>query len=182
MAVSAETYERLALEDPDSKWELWNGCLRKKPSMTSPHFFYSFELAYQLRLHIDPANHQIRCDQSQVKNPAGYFIPDVCVVPVSHLGEGWKTATDLEVLRDPLPFVAEVWSRTTGEFDRTEKLREYQARSDLEIWLMHPYEQWVLAYTRQADGAYRETRHEGGTVPLAFLPGVTVNLDALFGA
>jgi hypothetical protein len=34
MAVSQQTYERVALEDPDGRWELHGGRLREKPGMT----------------------------------------------------------------------------------------------------------------------------------------------------
>ncbi len=37
MPVSEATYQRVALEDPESKWELHCGQLRRKPSMTMPH-------------------------------------------------------------------------------------------------------------------------------------------------
>jgi hypothetical protein len=33
--INGETYERLALAEPDRKWELRDGHLREKPAMTS---------------------------------------------------------------------------------------------------------------------------------------------------
>ena len=35
--ISGETYERLALAEPDRKWELRDGVLREKPGMTAAH-------------------------------------------------------------------------------------------------------------------------------------------------
>ena len=35
--ISEEAYERLALAEPDRKWELRDGVLREKPGMTAAH-------------------------------------------------------------------------------------------------------------------------------------------------
>jgi hypothetical protein len=35
--ISNEAYERLALAEPDVKWELWDGVRREKPAMTDAH-------------------------------------------------------------------------------------------------------------------------------------------------
>jgi Uma2 family endonuclease len=86
----------------------------------------------------------------------------------------------LETYAAPLPLVVEVWSPSTGEYDLETKLREYQLRSDLEIWRLHPYERTLTAWRRQPDGSYSESRHEAGTVQPIALPGVTIDLDALF--
>ena len=85
----------------------------------------------------------------------------------------------LEVYDQPLPFVAEVWSRSTGDYDIAVKLAVYQQRGDLEIWYMHPYERTLTARRRQSDGSYSEDRYTGGVVPVLSLPGVTIDLDAL---
>jgi hypothetical protein len=37
MPISEATYERIALEDPESNWELVCGRLRRKPEMTQEH-------------------------------------------------------------------------------------------------------------------------------------------------
>ncbi len=37
MPVSAATYERLALEDPEGHWELVHGRPRRKPDMATEH-------------------------------------------------------------------------------------------------------------------------------------------------
>ena len=60
------------------------------------------------------------------------------------------------------------------------KLREYQRRGDLEIWRIHPYEHTLTAWRRQPDGSYAESLHTSGTVSPNALPGVTIDLDALF--
>lgn len=108
------------------------------------------------------------------------YIPDVMVVPLEALRRLFKRPFALEVYDLPLPFVAEVWSPSTGGYDVGEKLAEYQRRGDAEIWRVHPFERTVTAWQRQPDGGYREIVHRGGTVELIALPGVIIDLDALF--
>jgi Uma2 family endonuclease len=77
--------------------------------------------------------------------------------------------------------VVEVWSPTTGNYDLETKLGEYQRRGDREIWLIHPYDRTLTTWRRQPDGSYAESHHDhGGTVQPTALPGVTIDLDALF--
>jgi Uma2 family endonuclease len=73
---------------------------------------------------------------------------------------------ELEIYDEPLPLVA--------------KLPEYRRRGDTEIWLLHPYERTLTAWRRQTDGEYIESVYHGGVVLPMALPGVTVDLDALF--
>jgi Uma2 family endonuclease len=88
----------------------------------------------------------------------------------------------LEVYAEPLPLVVEVWSPSTGDYDVDGKLPEYQQRGDLEIWRIHPYERTLTRWVRRPDGSYSESVQRGGTVAPAALPGVTIDLDALFAA
>ena len=46
MPVSEETFERVALEDPEGRWELICGKLREKPAMTTEHGYVVQELDY----------------------------------------------------------------------------------------------------------------------------------------
>ena len=48
MPVTAATYERLALEDPEGQWELHRGRLREKPGMTFAHNQATILLAAQI--------------------------------------------------------------------------------------------------------------------------------------
>lgn len=180
MAVSTRTYEQLALEEPSEKWELFEGRLRKKPPMTMEHYDIAFELAFAIRSQVDHGEYHVRCDQSRVAAGNSYVIPDVFVVPAA-LASRFRGSRDvLESYHEPLPFVAEVWSPSTGEYDVTGKLAAYQERGDAEIWLLHPFEHSLDAWRRAADGTYTATRHTGGRIDLAALPAVTLDLDALF--
>ena len=182
MAVSAATYERVALEDPDSKWEMVCGRLRRKPTMTYEHNDLAFELAHVIRSQVDPRAFRIRCDQARVRAAGSYFIPGVFVVPVTLTQALRGHPETLEVYAEPLPLVVEVWSRSTGEYDVNEKLAEYRRRGDGEIWLVHPYERTLTAWRRQTDGSYQETIWERGKLQASTLPGVTIDLEELFGA
>ncbi|HZQ34559.1 MAG TPA: Uma2 family endonuclease [Dehalococcoidia bacterium] len=183
MPITAQTYERVALEDPDGKWELVCGRLRNKPAMTLEHNGTARRLAMHLTRQIDFASYLVDQDMARLRAPSGeFYIPDVCVIPLAlerqlRRERPWT----LELIDEPLPLVVEVWSPSTGSYDLGQKLHAYQARGDREIWFLHPYEHWLRAWRRQADGSYAVTRFTGDAVvaPVA-LPGVQIALAALF--
>ena len=103
------------------------------------------------------------------------------VIPTALMRARWAEApTAVEAYEAPLPLVVEVWSPSTEEYDVDSKLPEYQRRGDLEIWRIHPHEKTLIAWQRQADGSYRESFVKGGSVRPVALPGVSIDLDALF--
>ena len=178
--LSNEAYERLALDEPDRKWELWDGQPREKPGMTYPHNRAAIRFGHFLMLQLDPVQYEVRVDAGRVYRPGStYFIPDVFVFPASYVTSQLREGDVLEVYDRPLPLVVEVWSRSTGDYDVTEKLAFYMQRGDLEIWYFHPYERTLTARRRQPDGTYSEKLYRGGIVPVLALPGVTIDLDAL---
>jgi Uma2 family endonuclease len=182
MPVSERTYQSIALEDPEGQWELHRGRLREKPPMTVAHNRTTIRLGHQLLQQLEEDAFEVRINAGRVSRAdETYYIPDVSVIP-SELSRRLEDRQDvLEVYGDPLPLVAEVWSPSTGDYDVDTKLPEYQKRGDREIWRLHPYERTLTAWRRQPDGTYVETVHRGGTVQPVELPGVTIDLDALFG-
>ena len=179
--ISGETYERLALAEPDRKWELRDGHLREKPGMTAAHNSLEMQLGFMLMSQLDWSVFQVRVDAGRVRRPeATCFIPDVFVVPTALVAPLLKLQDVLEVYDQPFPLVVEVWSRSTGEYDVEEKLAVYQQRGDLEIWRIHPYERTLTAWRRLPDGTYDETTHHEGVVSPTALPGVEIDLAALF--
>jgi Uma2 family endonuclease len=115
------------------------------------------------------------------RSPENYFIPDVFVIPLEYAASFRKRRDVLEWYDAPLPLVVEIWSPSTGDYDVNTKLGEYQRRGELEIWLLHPFDRTLTAWTRTPDGSYAESHYSGGKVQPAALTGVTVDLDALFG-
>jgi Uma2 family endonuclease len=89
---------------------------------------------------------------------------------------------EIESYPEPLPFVSEVWSPSTGGYDQSVKLREYKERGDAEIWLIHPYDRTVTAWRKQPDGSYAEAVYTSGVIQPVALPGVSIEFDALFAA
>lgn len=179
MGVSAATYERVAMEDDDETWELVCGRLRRKPGMTQEHMTAARVLGFQVQAQLDIHDYQVAVDNARVARGESYFVPDVAVLPVAAARE-LRGSGRLEVYAAPLPFVAEVWSPSTGEYDVDAKFPEYRRRGDLEIWRVHPSDRTVTAWVRQADGSYAERTYAGGSVTLAALP-VTVDLGELWG-
>jgi len=179
--VSAEQYERLALAEPDRFWELHDGLLVEKPVTTIDHNRAMRRLRRRLDLQLDPSQHEVEANVARVRRGnASYFIPDLLVIPTVLADALPRGVGALEVYTDPLPLVVEAWSPSTGGYDLTSKLPEYQRRGDREVWHLHPNDRTLTAWRRERDGRYSESLHRGGTIEPVALPGVTIDLDALF--
>jgi Uma2 family endonuclease len=102
------------------------------------------------------------------------------VIPLA-LAEGLRGRPDrLEMYREPLPLVVEIWSPSTGDYDVDKKFPEYRRRGDLEIWRIHPYERTLTTWVRRVDGGYAESVFRGGDVSPMALPGVVIDVGSLF--
>jgi Uma2 family endonuclease len=181
MPVTERTYELVALEDPEGSWELHCGRLREKPGMTASHNQIGIDLALSIMQQADRHEYTVRVDSARTKrSDETYYIPDVFVVPTRLVAPQLGRSDRLEIYEEPLPFVVEVWSPSTGDYDVDAKLPEYMKRGDYEIWRVHPYERTVTAWQRRADGSYDEIIFRGGTVHLHALPEVVIDLDKLW--
>ncbi|MGI8643551.1 MAG: Uma2 family endonuclease [Thermomicrobiales bacterium] len=181
VGISAATYERVALRDPDGQWELHHGQLREKPTMSFEHNDVMAVLPYQLHAQLDRLKYRILTNGGRLRvSERNYYIPDVTVVPTEMVRALRDRPGRLEMYADPLPLVVEIWSPSTGSYDIQEKLAGYQERGDLEIWRVHPYERTLTAWRRQPDGSYDETLYPRGTVESVSLPGVVIDLATLF--
>jgi Uma2 family endonuclease len=181
MPLTQQTYQSVALEDPEGQWELYRGRLREKPPMGAEHNDLAFYLGMLIQLQLDRREYRLRVNGARVRYlPQSVFIPDVAVIPVSIDQQFRGKPGTLEVYNDPVPFIAELWSATTGHYDIDTKIPEYMKRGDLEIWRLHPYERKVTRWCRQPDGTYVESVHENEVVSLCSLPDVSVDLNELF--
>ncbi|MEX0781602.1 MAG: Uma2 family endonuclease [Dehalococcoidia bacterium] len=181
MPVTEKTYEQVALEDPDGQWELFCGKLRSKPPMTHAHNILGYELSIMIREQVNRREYETKFNAPRTRVSAGNsFIPDVLVVPRRFTEHLRRRSDALESYPAPLPFVAEVWSPSTGEYDVDTKLPGYRDRGDLEVWRIQPYERTVTRWVRRDDGGYSESLHTSGAIRLAALPNVTIDLDELF--
>ena len=179
--LAQQTFEQFALGDPERQWEMHRGHLREKPGMSIEHNDLMFYLGLLIQNQLSRDQYRLRTNAGHLRSTGrSYYIPDVSVVPVSYTEHRLGQPGVLEVHDAPLPFVAEIWSRTTGPYDVDKKLPEYRRRGDLEIWRVHPYERTVVAWRRQSDGSYTEATYGGGKVEVSSLPGVTIDLDQLF--
>lgn len=180
MGVSQATYEQVALEDGDATWEYVCGQLREKPSMTQEHNETAVNLGLALAAQLDRVEYRIRINSGRLRTEAGNsYVPDVAVIPAGMVATQHGTER-LETYARAVPFVAEVWSRSTGNYDVDTKIPDYRERGDEEIWRVQPYEKVVAAWRRQSDGSYVETVHRDGRVRVESLPGVEIDLDKLF--
>lgn len=179
--VDEAAYLRLALEEPQRQWELHRGRLREKPRMSAEHNDLMFQLGFRLQLQLDPTAFRLRVNGGRLRRPAATaYIPDVAVIPAALEQTQRGRRGSLETYDAPLSLVIEIWSPSTGAYDAGEKLLEYQARGDEEIWYLHPSDRTLTIWRRQPDGSYQRTDHTGGIVRPHSLPGVAIDLDALF--
>ncbi len=180
MGISLATYEQVALEDGDTIWEYVCGQLREKPGMTQEHNDAAGILTYLIQSQLNLQEYRVRNNSSRLRTSSGNsFVPDVAVLPVGMTAVQHGTGR-LETYDQHVPFVAETWSKSTGDYDSNTKIPEYQARGDLEIWSVHPYEKLVTAWRRQSAGTYTETVYRDGIVLIESLPGVAIDLSVLF--
>ena len=181
MSITEQTYEHLALAEPDRRWELHRGQPREKPSMSVGHNRAIHRLDRQLILLLDPDRFEVRVNSSRARRgDETYYIPDIMVVPIERVAALPNRPDVLEVYDAPLPLVVEVWSPSTGGYDVNTKIPEYQRRGDHEIWRLHPFDRILTVWRRQPDGEYVESVYTGGMIDVASLPGVAIDLDALF--
>jgi len=149
--------------------------------MTAAHNQLGVDLAFAVMQQLDRGEYTVRIDSARAKRgDETYYIPDVFVVPTRLVLPQLGVTDRLEIYDEPLPFIAEIWSPSTGGYDVDAKVPEYMKRGDSEIWRLHPYERTVTAWRRQADGSYTESVYSGGKVRLHAPSEVTVDLDALF--
>jgi Uma2 family endonuclease len=180
--VSEDTYRRLALEDQtNGQLELYQGELREKPEMSVEHGDEMFHLAHVLQSQLDRREYRLRTDHAKLRRSADtYYVPDVAVIPTALERVLRQTPGSLDAYAEPLPMVIEIWSPSTGRYDIDEKLPGYQARGDLQIWRVHPYERMVTVWRKMADGRYVESVHRGGELRPHSLPGVVIDIDVFF--
>lgn len=178
--ISEQEYVELALNDPDGRWELWDGVPREKPAMSVDHDGVSFFLGHLLQTQLDRRDYWVNVNGGKTRLSArNYFVPDIVVIPMSYLLPLRGDPRGFNAYADPLPLVVEVWSPSTGHYDVGTKLQGYRERGDLEVWFVHPYERTLTAWRKQADGTYTEELYRGGIVSVASLSGVSIDFDAL---
>lgn len=178
--ISEQEYRELALSDSDHLWELWDGVLVEKPLMSMKHDDVASYLGFLLQGQLDRGAYRVNVNGGKTRStPRNYYIPDVVVIPTGFVLPFLNDPRAFNAFAEPLPLVVEIWSRTTGDYDSAAKLPVYRERGDLEIWFIHPYERTLTAWRRQPNGTYRAELHHGGLVPVASLPDVAIDFDAL---
>lgn len=179
--TSWDEFEQFVFANPERTWELYKGLVREKPEMSLEHNDLMFYLGVALANQLDRRQYRVRSNSAHVKRSTrSYYVPDLFVVSADAIRSRLGQPDRLEMYDIPLLLVIELWSRSTSKYDIDTKIPEYRARGDLEIWRLHPYERTLTVWRRRDDGNYEESTYHGGTISPAFLPNVTIDLDALF--
>jgi Uma2 family endonuclease len=181
MVVSAPTYADLAVTEEGRFLELHDGVIVEKPPMSLGHNRCLRKLGGYLYAQLDSSRYELSINASRVFRPdESYYIPDLMVIPVEAIRALGDRLDVMEAYTTPMPLVVEIWSPTTGDYDIDAKLPRYQERGDLEIWRLHPFERTLTAWRRQPDGSYQLAVQTEGTITPVALPGVTIDVAALF--
>jgi hypothetical protein len=78
MPVSEETYQEVALEDPDGLWELACGRLRRKPCMTRAHNGTIRRLNHRFSTQLDEREYLVSMEGPPLRVSTGsYYRPDL---------------------------------------------------------------------------------------------------------
>ncbi len=181
MALTSNPISAATLEELDGSWEIFQGKLRKKPSMSVGHNRISRKLVRLLDRQLSPREFEILHNDGRTGLADGdSYIPDVAIVPIELLDAFEGNPRRFETYSSSLPLVVEIWSPSTGKYDIDAKLPGYQKRGDLEIWRIHPFDRTVKIWRRQTDGANLETIEQSRIISLHALPEVRIDLDDLF--
>jgi Uma2 family endonuclease len=149
--------------------------------MSAEHNHVLMTLARQLFRQLDETRFAVSINAGRVaRADESHYIPDLYVIQAERVAAARKQAAPLEVYRDPVLLVVEVWSPSTGGYDVDDKLPEYIKRGDLEIWRLHPFERTLRGWRRRPDGGYDEFIMLHGMIQPTALPGIEVDLDLLF--
>lgn len=176
--MSEQEYRAFALTVEGKLFELWDGKPRQKPPMNIMHSRVASYLGFALANQLDRRVHLINVNGGRTRcSSRTYYVPDVIVIP--YVVQELYDPDALGAYAEPLPLVVEVWSWTEEPYDFEAKLHAYQKLGDEEIWYIRPRDRTLTAWRKQPDGGYAESLHRGGIVPVASLPAVTVDLDAL---
>lgn len=179
--MSEGAYRRFALSDTIGQWELVRGQLREKPGMSVAHGAVVDRLLAFLYSQLDRREYRLRTIHARLRQSSDtYYVPDIVVIPAALEQALLERPSSLDAYPEPLPLVVEIWSPSTGNYDVSAKLPDYQQRGDLEIWYVHPYERTLTAWRRKPDGTYMETVYRGGMVIPESLPNMAIDLDTLF--
>lgn len=109
-------FRELSLNDSDHLWELWDGVLVEKPAMSIQHNNVAFFLGLLLQNQLDRTEYRINVNGGRARRlPGNFFIPDVMVIPIAY--QEPLDPRGLGIYAEPLPFVAEIWSPSPGDYD-----------------------------------------------------------------
>lgn len=123
MALTAELTQRLATEPSEGTWELVDGQLREKPTMSARHHDVSALIGYYLMDQLDFSQFRVHINGSRLaRTVRSYFVPDVAVIPIEFFPATAENPRALDYYDVPLPLVVEVWPPSTGGYDIDAKL------------------------------------------------------------
>ena len=179
--MTEEEFREFSLGDKTGQWELHRGELVEKSGMSVAHGGVMMRMAELLLPQLDRRAFRLRVHHARTRRSSDtYYIPDIAVIPTETVLALMERPDELDAYHEPLPLVIEVWSPSTGRYDVRTKLPDYQARGDLEIWYVHPYERTLTAWRRRPDGTYSENVYRSGVVRQESPPEVSIDLEELF--
>jgi Uma2 family endonuclease len=183
VAISFKTYAQLALEDPESRWEMWAGEVRRKPPESFLHGALIDALVEQLVPQLVGGAYRLSVNHARLMvDPHQVCLPDLALVPRALTERAVRERPRaLEAYHTALPLVIDVWTPATAEYDVDAKIPEYRRTSTDEVWLVHPAARAVTTWIRRPSGGYHEVIRAGGLLSPARIPDLKLDIHALFG-
>lgn len=161
------------------------------PNWLSPrtrHQWVSRELTVRIGNFLKGKKHEVFCayfdvrlcflpEKKAEKKIDTVVQPDICVIcDLSKLdSRGCNGAPDWTI---------EILSKGTAKKDLSEKFEIYQNAGVKEYWIIHPYEETVIAYILNKKGKYESIRVNpftvGEKVPVGIFPDFEIELEGIF--
>ena len=180
MPVTEQTFKQLALEDPEGHWEMYCGVPRQKPGMTAEHNDLALELSLSSGASFSGAH-------SASGRMAATCIGRQRTISSrisSSCRATWSSSSEEPGRSRSMKRHCRLSSRSGRHRPAATTLRSSCAsisdaatsKSGASIPMSGPSPPGAAS----RDGGYTEIRCDGGTVQPVALPGVTIDLDALF--
>ena len=182
MAISFRTYAQLALEDAEGRWELMGGHPRRKPPESFQHGALIDGLIEQLVPLLRGSDYRLSVNHARLMIDQDHILlPDLAVVPRAVSARAVRERPNaLETYHTSLPLLIDVWTPATAEFNVEARIPEYRRANAEEIWLVHPAARAVTVWVRRTGGAYQEAIRVAGTLTAVRVPGLALDITALF--
>jgi Uma2 family endonuclease len=174
------TYADYLSWDGPRRYELIDGEAYMMAPPSRPHQEISMALSTMINNYLEgkpckvyAAPFGVRLNPAEDQSDDTVVEPDIVVVcdPSKLDDRGCNGAPDL---------IIEILSPSSSRHDRIIKFRKYLEAGVREYWIADPEEKSLIVYVLKNGGYMASTYEDTATVPVAVLPGCSIDLNAVF--